>query len=144
MTITVEQYVGPHADSPDWTPERQDNAAKLLAKCAILQGRMEADGVVFHINSGTGSQVSGQTFGGFRPQSCPQGAPKSTHKQGRGVDQFDPHGEIDAWLMARPKVDGWPDVLVELDMAIEHPDATVHWSHWQDGAPPSGHRVFHP
>lgn len=142
--ITIEQYVGPHAASPDWTPERQSNAARLLAKCEELQARMEADGVLFQINPATKSQVSGLTYGGFRPQSCPQGAPQSRHKRGKAVDIFDPDGAIDDWLMRRPKVNGWPDVLVELDMAIEHPDQTRHWSHWQDGAPASGNRVFHP
>jgi hypothetical protein len=136
--MTIEAYIGPHAASADWTPERQANAALLVDACNRLQQRMEADGVVFQINPATHSQVSGQAFGGFRPQNCPIGAPNSRHKQGKAVDMYDPDGDIDAWIMANI------EVLTEIDMAIEHPDNTRHWSHWQIGAPPSGHRVFHP
>ena len=136
--ITIEQYVGVHKNSPDWTPERQSNAAKLLVKCGMLQARMEAAGVLFPINPATKSQVSGMTFGGFRPQSCTQGAPNSRHKQGKAVDIYDPDGAIDDWILRNEYI------LDELDMAIEIPDETPKWSHWQDGAPPSGHRIFRP
>ncbi len=136
--ITIEQYVGPHADSPDWTPERQANAEALLQACAALEERMQDDGVSFPINPHTGSGVSGQTFGGFRPQDCPQGAPDSSHKEGQAVDRFDPHGEIDVWLMAHQ------EVLEEFGIYIEHPSATTGWSHWSIRAPRSGKHVFYP
>lgn len=142
--ITIEQYAGTYINHRDFTADRRSNADHLLAKCAILEERMVADGVEFPDNPVTGSGVSGEKNGGFRPQDCPIGAPNSRHKEGKAVDRYDPRGKIDAWLMARPKINGWPDVLVELDMAIEHPDQTNHWSHWQDGAPKSGNRVFHP
>lgn len=136
--ITLAQYVGPHKDSPDWTPTREQNALYLLQQCAALEAEMAAHGVVFPINPKTGSGVSGATFGGFRPQNCPQGAPDSSHKTGEGVDRYDPAGDIDAWLMAHQ------DSMALLGIYIEHPDATPTWSHWTTRAPRSGNRVFHP
>lgn len=136
--ITLNQYVGPHRESPDWTPAREQNATQLLARCAALEAEMVEAGIEFPINPATGSGVSGQTFGGFRPQSCPQGAPNSSHKEGKAVDRFDPKGEIDAWLMANQ------DRLVFHNLYIEHPSATKGWSHWTTRAPGSGNRVFFP
>ncbi len=99
---------------------------------------MVAAGVVFPDNPATKSGVSGQTFGGFRPQSCTQGASNSAHKEGQAVDRYDPGNKIDDWLMAHP------DSLVRHDLYIEHPSATAGWSHWGTRAPKSGKRVFYP
>ncbi|MES2909845.1 MAG: hypothetical protein V4718_00565 [Pseudomonadota bacterium] len=136
--ITLNEYVGPHRTSPDWTPARQQNAQKLLASCAALQTEMEEAGVSFPINPATKSGVSGQTMGGFRPQNCTQGAANSSHKQGQAVDLYDPNNEIDDWLMANQ------DRLVFHGLYIEHPSATKSWSHWTTRAPGSGNRVFYP
>lgn len=136
--ITLEQYVGPHKDSPDWTPERQVNAKRLLEECADLEAEMIADGVSFPDNPATESGVSGQTFGGFRPQDCPQGAPNSSHKEGSGVDRYDPLEAIDNWCMAHQ------DRLKAHGIYIEHPDATKGWSHWTTRSPKSGRTVFYP
>lgn len=136
--VTLEQYVGPYAKSPDWTPERQDNARRFLARCASLQAEAIADGVVFRVNPKTGSCVSGDGRGGFRDQACPIGASGSSHKEGRGLDWYDPHNEIDAWCIAnlgRLKAHG---------IYLEAPASTPGWSHWTDRAPPSGHTVFIP
>jgi hypothetical protein len=38
--ITIAEYVGPHAQSPDWTAERASNALMLLQAC----DKLEADG----------------------------------------------------------------------------------------------------
>lgn len=136
--ITPQHYVGPHADSPDWTPERQANARRLLAACAALEVEMARGGVAFPDNPKTHSGVSGSTFGGFRPQSCPQGAKTSSHKDGKGVDRYDPRGEIDAWCLAHP------DRLAVHGIYIEHPSATPGWSHWSIKPPASGKQVFYP
>ena len=136
--ITLAQYIGPHAASPDWTAARKAHAAILLEACESLETEMLADGVEFPDNPATGSGVSGQTFGGFRPQNCPQGAANSAHKTGEAVDRYDPKGEIDAWLMAHQ------DRLVAHGVYIENPSATVHWSHWSTRAPGSGNHVFLP
>lgn len=136
--ITLEQYVGVHENCADWNDEREANAIAFLERAEGLYNEMVEAGVVFHENPATKSQVSGQMYGGFRPQSCSQGAPNSSHKEGRAVDWYDPHGEIDAWLMAHQ------DKLVEHGIYIEHPDATQHWSHWSDKPPGSGKHVFRP
>ena len=136
--FTVKDYVGEWSNSPDWTAERQTNAENLIASCAKLQEIMEADGVQFPLNPKTGTTISGETYGGFRPQSCPIGSPGSAHKQGQAVDRYDPDGALDAWVMAHQ------DVLVDLDMYLEHPDSTPGWSHWSTRAPGSGHHVFYP
>lgn len=136
--ITIEQYVGPHAANHDWNVVRQDNADSLLQACAALEIEMVAAGVYFPVNPHTGSGVSGQTFGGFRPQDCPQGAPHSSHKEGLAVDRYDPHGDIDTWLMAHQ------DALERHGIYIEHPDSTKGWSHWSIKSPASGRHIFYP
>ena len=98
--ITLNQYVGPHRNHPAWCPLYEQNATRLLAACCALQAEMEADGVEFPVNPTTGTEVSGNTFGGWRPPECPQGAANSSHKTGEGVDRYDPRGKIDAWCMA--------------------------------------------
>lgn len=136
--ITLNQYVGPHRESPDWTDEREQNATKLLAACCALEVEMARGGVKFPDNPATHSGVSGQTFGGFRPQDCPIGAPNSNHKEGRAVDRYDPDGIIDLWCMAHL------DRLQAHGIWLEHPDSTAGWSHWQSVPPKSGNRVFRP
>lgn len=137
--ITAEDIIGPWGHNLDLTPERRANiSTHLIPAVWALQKRMSTDGVVFHENPLTKTEVSGQTLGGFRPQKCAQGAPMSNHKQGLAVDVYDPHNEIDAWCMAHL------DVLEACGIWIEHPDATPHWSHWQCVPPRSGRRVFNP
>jgi len=136
--ITLTQYAGVHADSPDWTLQRQANAATLLISCSRLEGLARADGVLFPNNPSTGNGISGNTFGGFRPQNCPQGAPQSSHKEGLAVDRYDPDGKIDEWCFRNL------DRLESCGIYIEHPDSTLHWSHWTIKAPKSGRRVFYP
>mgnify|MGYP000092967363 FL=1 len=136
--ITLNQYAGIWRTSQDWTPEREQNATKLLAACCALEVEMANGGVRFPDNPTTHSGVSGQTYGGFRPQACPIGAEKSNHKQGLAVDRYDPGDLIDAWCMAHQ------DRLAFHGIWIEHPDATLGWSHWQSVSPRSGNRVFRP
>ena len=139
--ITLQQYFGPWEDDADATPERIQNARMLLHACSALQYFAERDGVEFLDNPHTGNNVSGKTYGGFRPQDCPQGAPASSHKQGQGVDRYDPEGLIDAWCMNNAEVGG---LLETCGIYIEHPEATPGWSHWTTRRPRSGNRVFRP
>ena len=136
--ITLEQYIGHWKDSPDWTPERQANALELLSRCDALEAEMLKDGIELPDNPITHSGVSGETFGGFRPQSCPIGAPHSNHKEGRARDRYDPTNAIDSWCMAHQ------DRLQAQGLWMEHPDATPHWNHLQSVPPKSGHIVFYP
>ena len=136
--ITMEQYVGVHEHAPNWTAEVQLNAANLLIACAKLEEMAKADGVKFPDNPKTGNGVSGDTLGGFRPKVCSTGAGNSSHKEGKGVDRYDPLGHIDAWCMANQ------DKLAECGIYIEHPSKTEGWSHWTTRRPNSGNRVFMP
>ena len=134
--FTIANYVGVHSKSPDWNDERKSNANRLIFACTKLQKMMEDDGIVFHLNPVTGTTISGQTYGGFRPQDCPIGAPKSAHKTGEAVDRYDWNGLIDKWLVAHP------ESLVECGIYIESPDKTPGWSHWQ--IRPTHNRIFKP
>lgn len=136
--ITYADYMGKWIGHPDATPVRVENVERLIDACLELYADAVADGVVFQINPVTGTQVSGALYGGFRPQSCTQGAPKSSHKEGLAVDWYDPDGSIDNWCLASL------DKLEACGIYIEHPDATKGWSHWTIRSPKSGNRVFHP
>ena len=136
--ISLSDYVGVHAGCADWTPERIDNAEQLIQQCTMLELEMLSKGVKFQINPRTGTLISGQTMGGFRPQNCAQGAPNSAHKLGLAVDLYDPHNEIDDWLLKNE------DRLAFHGIYIEHPSATPKWSHWSIKPPKSGRQIFYP
>ena len=136
--ITYQQVVGPWISHKDLTQARKDNIYKLLGFCARLEEKMLSNGVVFLINQTTESGISGKLYGGFRPQSCPVGAPRSNHKEGLALDRYDPDNKIDNWCMDNL------GVLEECNIWIEHPDKTDRWSHWQCVPPKSGNRVFYP
>lgn len=131
--ISIEQYVGKWSDSPDWTDERQANAVAMLNLVNSLLANYPNE---VKINPNTDSQVSGLTFGGFRPQNCPQGAPNSSHKQGMAVDIYDPDDALDSWLD--------DDILSINGLYREAPKSTPHWCHLTTRAPGSGKRTFLP
>lgn len=141
MIITLDDYFGPWKDHEDATEERKQNARLLLHACAALQYFAERDGIEFLDNPHTCCNVSGKTFGGFRPQDCPIGAEHSSHKEGMAVDRYDPEGLIDAWCIKHSEVGG---LLETCGIYIEHPEATPGWSHWTTRRPRSGNRVFRP
>lgn len=134
--ITLKDYFGPWLGHPDATSARLHNADTLLDRVNRLVDAATQDGVKLLTNPATGTNISGQLFGGFRPQSCPQGAPHSSHKQGQGIDLYDPHNELDAWLD--------DDRLVAFGLFREHPDATQRWCHLTTRQPGSGNRTFLP
>lgn len=137
--ITLDEYVGPYADSPCWTPERRANAHSLLLPATwALEKIMREAGIVFRDSPKTGSGISGSGNGGFRPQDCPIGAARSLHKQGLAVDRYDPAGEIDAWCLNNLPA------LERCGIWVESPSKTIGWSHWQCLPPRSGNRVFLP
>lgn len=135
--ITIEEYVGIHADSPDWTALRKANAEVLLLDVNALIEYLTADlGTPPRVNPKTDSQVSGTTFGGFRPQDCCEGAPDSSHKTGEGVDVYDPDGGLDSSINDA--------LLVKYNLHREHPAHTPGWLHLTKRPPPSGRRTFFP
>jgi hypothetical protein len=134
--ISLADYVGPHEESPDWTPERKAAAFEMLEKANALLADAEAHGVELDNNPTTRTLVSGTQYGGFRPQDCAQGAQRSSHKEGRAVDVYDPTGALDRWIS---------DLILEkYDLYREHPADTPGWCHLSDKAPGSGRRTFHP
>jgi hypothetical protein len=134
MMFTKDQYMGEH----EHTALHSTNAGTLIKTVTALYDKLTARGIHFRINPTTGSIISGNTFGGFRPQSCPIGAPQSKHKIGLAVDLYDPEDEIDGHLLANK------DLLSEFGVYIEHPDKTPRWSHWQILPPASGKHIFMP
>ena len=136
--ISLNDYYGPWEGSTDLTKERRENSIKLLEAVNRLISIAQADGIAFPINPATRTQVSGRRYGGFRPQSCDQGAGHSAHKDGMAIDLFDPANKIDTWCFDNQ------DKLEECGIYIEHPDATITWSHWGIRPPASGHTVYYP
>lgn len=134
--ITLEELFGPWFQHPDATLERRGNADRLLKKVNRLLESAELFGIIPPVNQKTGSQISGDTLGGFRPQDAAQGSPGSSHKQGRGVDIYDPQNVLDDWLD--------DEILEEHGLYREHADSTPRWCHLTDRAPASGKRTFNP
>lgn len=135
--ITVSDYFKAYEGHPEITPEFQANAKDLLAKVDKLLAVAGRYGWEPTTNPSTGNWISGQKNGGWRPQDCPIGASKSTHKQAQGIDIADPHGRLDKWLLT----DAGLDALVEIGLWIEHPGWTDGWCHLQSTPPGSSPRV---
>ena len=134
--ISPSDYFGPYSEHPDLTQPRKDNAYALLERVNNLLVLAEANGVELHNNPRTATMVAGDANGGFRPQDCKIGALHSNHKEGRAVDIFDPHGDLDRWL-----TDGR---LTSAGLYRESPTATEGWCHLSDLPPHSGKRTFQP
>ena len=135
--ISLSDYFGPYHNHPDATTQRREAADDLLAKVNALLLEAEADGSYgWLVNPNTGSCISGKTNGGFRPHDCPEGAPSSSHKQGRGIDIYDPAQSLDDWIT--------DEMLAKHGLYREAPESTHNWAHLTDRAPASGHRTFAP
>jgi hypothetical protein len=139
MTVSKAQYLGVYAKSKDLTPVRLANVDRLLTAANRLQQFCMTHGIEFKMNPKTKSQIGGETNGGFRPQNCKIGSPKSAHKEALALDWYDPVGEIDSFLMTNPEAQA---LAKELGFYFEHPSATVGWSHW--GLVPKSQMFFHP
>lgn len=137
----MTDYVGKWSKSPDWTPARQANAQRLLTACNALEAIAVKAGVKFQVNPKTKSQVSGETYGGFRPQDCPEGSPGSAHKEGMAVDRYDPDGAIDEWLNTSKEAQ---NAARQLGLYFEAKSFTNGWSHWGIRRPASGNLFFIP
>ena len=136
MNISFTDYFGPWLGCSEMTDDAEDNANELLATVNDILEIAESCGVDLPTNHKTGTLVSGEKFGGFRPQSCKEGAPKSAHKIGAAVDVFDPDNKLDEWLN--------DDILTTFDLYREHPDSTPGWCHLTTRAPKSKRRTFYP
>lgn len=134
--ISPSDIIGPWKNSPDLTEERIENISDLVPPVNALLAKAKAAGISLPINPKTGTQVSGEQYGGFRPQSCPIGAPQSAHKVGMAVDIYDPSNALDAWIT--------DDVLRACGLFREAPRATDTWCHLTTRRPGSGNRTFIP
>jgi len=142
--ISLADYFKAYAGYPEITPEIEANAADLLAKHGALMAYAVADGWKPQVNPVTGTMVSGDQNGGWRPQACPIGAPDSTHKKGKAVDTHDPGRRLASWCMANL------DRLRDLGLYMEDPRWTAWkkggggWVHLQSVPPRSGKLVYIP
>ena len=134
--ITLDEWLGPYAEHEDATAEVREKALKMLSTVNDLLQVYQEDGFTVPVNQATGSQVSGQKNGGFRPKNSTVGAPFSKHKTGHAVDIYDPFGKLNDWIT--------DELLTEFELYREHPDATPTWCHLQDISPGSKIRTFRP
>ena len=140
--ISIDDYYGEGQwlTHPDVTEEVMASSIVLLEKVnTVLQLAID-DRVKLKINPVTGVYVSGafHGLGGFRPRNATQGASRSSHKEGKGIDIYDFAGDLDAWCMAHL------DILKGYGLCMEHPDETPHWCHLSSRPQPNGKTVFHP
>jgi hypothetical protein len=136
--ITAAQYFGPYADHPDATGERRYHATALLDVVNDLLEVAEADGCELPNDPDTGSRIGGNGNGGFRPQDCKVGEKNSKHKDGRGIDIYDPRRQFASWCLAHP------EELQKRGIHMEDPRWTPTWVHLQDVPPGSGKLVYIP
>ena len=132
--ISVKDLFAGYAGNPGITPEHEANAEALLENVNDLLLWAVEEGWRPQKNPATGTYVSGQTDGGWRPQDCATGAPNSAHKQGKAVDVFDRSGELDAIIT--------DEMLENFGLFREAPSATSSWCHLQDR--PTKKRTFQP
>ncbi len=109
------------------TPELRANARETIRRVNRLLKR-----------AGLTRKVSS----GWRPEAVnaavPGAAKGSKHISCLAIDLEDRDGKLDAWCMAHL------EVLAEIGLWLEHPDATPDWCHLQTLPPRSGNRVFEP
>lgn len=135
VTITSKDYFGKWDDVA--THEHTVRALDLLTHVNnLLDAFTSETGNEVPVNPATGSQVSGQQYGGFRPKYCPIGAVNSAHKTGEAVDVYDPDNSLDIWLD--------DEVLEQFKLYREAPTDTDGWCHLTTRAPASKRRTFLP
>lgn len=135
-SITLAEYFGSYNGHSDITPEIRAHAAVLLTRVNALLEVARTAGVLLEINPATGSLISGSTNGGYRPRRCPVGARYSSHKEGMGVDVYDPHnGDLENWIT--------DEILEEFGLYREHPSQTKEWVHFTTREPGSKRRTFY-
>lgn len=131
--ITNDDYFAGYPRDPGITGTHIANATALLEKVSALLDECVQLGWQPRINAATGTMISGQRNGGWRPQNCPIGAAGSSHKQGRGVDVADADGSLDALID--------DNMLRRHGLYREHPQATAGWCHLTDRTVGSDARI---
>ena len=139
MKISSAEYFGAKISHPDATPERVANATALLLSVNAL---LEEAQTVFRLqcDPDTGTLISGSKGGagdgGFRLATSTTGKPGSPHRDGMGVDVFDPVEKLDDWITRK--------ILIKYGLYREAPAFTKGWCHLQTRAPKSGNRSYIP
>lgn len=137
--ITIDDYyMGRDKKYPlDLLTDYRKNAAVTVDLANRLLVGLKVANVPLNVNP-SGSMVNS----GWRPPSIngatPGASRTSLHMSCQAIDIADPHGEIDNYLLANPKL------LVDIGLWQEHPDSTPGWCHVQTKPPRSGNRVFRP
>jgi hypothetical protein len=128
MITLNDYYMGRDREYPhELTDELCGNAAILVERVNRLLARAE---LARGVNSGwrpaaVNAAVAGATA-------------RSKHLTCQAIDVADDDDALDTWCMAHL------EVLEELGLWLEHPDATPRWCHLQIVPPRSGDRVFKP
>lgn len=131
--ITIEQYFNNRVA----TDHQLLDAEYLLRRVnSLLEEYYTSTGNRVIKNPNTKTMIAGVTEGGFRLPNCEQGAPKSSHKEAKGIDIYDPFGQIDQWITR--------NILLKYELYREHPDHTNGWVHLTTRPPKSGTRTFMP
>ena len=105
---------------------------------ALLAFAATCSAYLWPIDLDTMTQISGSRGGagdgGFRLPESATGVAKSSHKEAKAVDVFDPHDILDNWLTDA--------VLADYGLFREHPKHTPGWCHLQSKPPGSGRRTY--
>lgn len=142
--ITLEQY-----RRKPMPPAHVTSAEDLLRRRNALRAEWTlATGKTCPIDPDTESEISGVARGdgdgGYRTPGTRTGAAGSSHRDGRGVDDYDPLNELDSWLDQFEDGQGGNGMLEKHGLYREHPSATPGWCHLSTKAPGSGKRTFYP
>lgn len=133
--ITLQQYFG----NKPYTEEQAANAEELLKRVNTLLAAASRQGSYgYLVDEDTGICISGSKRGsgdgGFRLPDSKTGAAKSSHKEAKAVDVYDPFNTLDGWLTDA--------ILANYYLYREHPDGTPGWCHLTTRAPFSKRRTF--
>lgn len=142
--ITLHDYwMGRDASHPTLMSPMLEKNAGITVECVnALLALAQIAGVVL-LPAPLHPQF-GYVASGWRPPevnaSTPGAATGSKHLLAQACDIYDPHGELDRWLMT----DDGQRALTDIGLWMEHPDKTPTWAHVQTVPPGSGRRVFWP
>lgn len=137
--LDLMDYFRMRIDHPYATSERKHNAIVLLNRVnRLLEYYKDDTEREVGIDVDTGTQISGSRGGsgdgGFRLPQSRTGVKGSSHKQGQGVDLYDPQGNLGKWITTAH--------LEEYDLYQEAMKYTPGWVHLQTR--PTSRRIYRP
>jgi hypothetical protein len=124
--ISLEEVVGSYPKD-DISPMMRANLSKLLD---ALNKFRQAYGKPMVVSSGLRTEAQNAKLS--------NSGKKSAHLTGEACDFRDPDGAIKLFVLGKPQI------LVDCDLYMEHPEATPTWIHLGVRRPPSGNRIFRP